>query len=110
MAERIVSYLEGEGKMNPNQHGFRRNRSCLSELVQHHYCALQIVEENKCADVIYLDFFEGVREGGSWCVALESFSGWNQRTDIQMDLRIPSGQNAKSNYFWVRIKIRVGQK
>ena len=56
VAERIVSYLEREGKMNPNQHGFRRNRSCLSQLVQHHYCALRMVEENKCADVIYLDF------------------------------------------------------
>jgi len=31
----LVSYLEGNGLMSDGQHGFRKNRSCLTQLIQH---------------------------------------------------------------------------
>ena len=42
--------------MNPNQHGFRSGRSCLSQLLQHHDRITKLLEEGKNVDVIYLDF------------------------------------------------------
>ena len=32
---KIVTYLEENEKMNNNQHGFRKLRSCLSQLIEH---------------------------------------------------------------------------
>ncbi|KAK8740258.1 hypothetical protein OTU49_003131, partial [Cherax quadricarinatus] len=40
---------------NPGQHGFRAGRSCLSQLLDH-YMAVDALEENQNADVIYTDF------------------------------------------------------
>ena len=42
--------------MNPNQHGFRSGRSCLSQLLRHHDQVTRKLEEGKNVDVIYLDF------------------------------------------------------
>ena len=52
----LVNYLEANKKMNINQHGFRQERSCLSQLLEHHDNILKILEEGNNADVIYLDF------------------------------------------------------
>ena len=49
--ESIVNHLEINGKVNPNQHGFRRNRSCLS-----HDKVLKYLEEGHNVDCTYLDF------------------------------------------------------
>ena len=56
VAGALVDYLEKGNKMNPNQHGFRKQRSCLTQLVQHHYHILRVMEEGMDADVVYLDF------------------------------------------------------
>ena len=42
--------------MNPNQHGFRARRSCLSQLLEHYDKILSILENGENADCIYLDF------------------------------------------------------
>ena len=52
----LVGFLEEHDLMNPNQHGFRSGRSCLSQLLQHHDRITQILEEGKNVDVIYLDY------------------------------------------------------
>ena len=52
----LVAYLEVNLKMNANQHGFRKGRSCLSQLLQHYDNILNILEEGYNADCIYLDF------------------------------------------------------
>ena len=41
---------------NPNQHGFRSGRSCLSQLLEQHDLILDILDEGLNADVVYLDF------------------------------------------------------
>ena len=43
-------------KMNPKQHGFRSGRSCLSQLLEHHYKILEELEKSNNVNVIYLDF------------------------------------------------------
>ena len=52
----MVEYLEKNDLFNNSQHGFRSNRSCLSQLINHYQHLLNILEEGACADVIYLDF------------------------------------------------------
>ena len=52
----LVAYLEVNGKMNKNQHGFRNGRSCLSQLLDHYDRILKILEDGKNADCVYLDF------------------------------------------------------
>ena len=56
VAKTIVEYLEENNKMNPHQHGFRKNRSCFTQLVQHYYSVLRMIEGGQRADVVYLDF------------------------------------------------------
>ena len=43
-------------KMNPEQHGFRYGRSCLSQLLEHHNKILEELEKSNNVDIIYLDF------------------------------------------------------
>ena len=42
--------------MSENQHGFRRGKSYLSQLMEHYQALLNIMENGHTADVIYLDF------------------------------------------------------
>ena len=44
--------------MDPNQHGSRSQRSCLSQLLEHHEEILRILETGENVDVIYLDFLK----------------------------------------------------
>ena len=51
---------------NPNQHGFRSGRSCISQLLNHHTKILEELELGRKIDVIYLDFakaFDKVHHG-----------------------------------------------
>ena len=52
----LVCHLEINNKLNPNQHGFRSRRSCLSQLLEHQDRILSILEEGHNIDSIYLDF------------------------------------------------------
>ena len=56
LVNRIVDFLEAEQLLNDNQHGFRRGRSCLSQLLNHYHNLLALMEKNEAVDVIYLDF------------------------------------------------------
>ena len=54
--KRIVNHLEVNNLMNINQHGSRRNKSCLSQLLEHHDQILKMLEEGGNVDVVYTDF------------------------------------------------------
>ena len=54
--KRIVVFFEENNLFNNGQHGFRKGRSCLSQLLIHYEDLLNIVGRGKNADVIYLDF------------------------------------------------------
>ena len=56
LRNKIVKFLEDNNLMNNNQHGFRRFRSCLSQLLEHYDLLLEVLQTNNNADVIYLDF------------------------------------------------------
>ena len=54
--KQLVDHLQDNNIMNPNQHGFRSGRSCLSQLLAQYNLVLRQMEEGKNIDVIYLDF------------------------------------------------------
>lgn len=54
----IVQYLEENNLMNKNQHGFRKFRSCLSQLLDHYDLLIEMLQSRSKdnVDVVYLDF------------------------------------------------------
>ena len=52
----IVNHLESNNLMNRDQHGSRRGRSCLSQLLEHQDEILRSLEEGHNVDVVYTDF------------------------------------------------------
>jgi hypothetical protein len=56
LREKLVAFLEGNNLLNANQHGFRSKRSCLTQLLENYDTILNLVEEGKNVDVVYLDF------------------------------------------------------
>ena len=66
IVKKLVKYLEEKSLLNDRQHGFRKNRSCLSQLMDYYQCLLNIMETGNAADVMYSDFtktFEKVDHG-----------------------------------------------
>ena len=61
----LVNHLEVNNKINPAQHGFRMNRSCLSQLLEHYDKILGFLEEGNNVDSIYLDFAKAF-DGRYW--------------------------------------------
>ena len=51
-----MDFLEVNEKLNSLQHGFRKGRSCLSELLAHYEEIMENANDGKGTDTIYLDF------------------------------------------------------
>ena len=53
---RITAHLETTEQFNENQHGFRKGRSCLSQLLLHFDQIAELLEQGHDVDTVYLDF------------------------------------------------------
>ena len=56
MRNHLVQYLEENSLLPDNQHGFRKNRSCLTQLIEHIDAVLKSLNDGNEVDVIYLDY------------------------------------------------------
>lgn len=56
LRDRIYSFLKTQQLINPNQHGFRKGRSCLSQLLQQYDHQLQKLVQGLNVDMVFLDF------------------------------------------------------
>ena len=56
LRDKIVDFLEENCILNNNQHGFRKGRSCLSELLAHYEEILRNANTGEGTDTVYLDF------------------------------------------------------
>ena len=57
--KQVISFLVTNNLLNPSQHGFRENLSCLSALLNVYDNMLLMLANNPCIiDMIYLDFFK----------------------------------------------------
>jgi hypothetical protein len=52
----IQEHLERHGLLSDSQHGFRKGRSCLTQLLDHYDRVIKALEEGGNCDTIYLDF------------------------------------------------------
>ena len=54
--DKIVEYLEKYNLIRDTQHGFRRRRSCLTNLLEFYNKLFHLHDKAKSLDIIYLDF------------------------------------------------------
>ncbi|KAK4823954.1 LOW QUALITY PROTEIN: hypothetical protein QYF61_008340 [Mycteria americana] len=52
----ITRHVENNQGTKPSQHGFRKGRSCLTNLISFYNKVTRLVDEGKAVDVVYLDF------------------------------------------------------
>ncbi|KAK4832451.1 hypothetical protein QYF61_023175 [Mycteria americana] len=52
----ITRHVENNQGIKPRQHGFRKGRSCLTNLISLYDKVTHLVDEGKAVDVVYLDF------------------------------------------------------
>ncbi|KAK4810576.1 hypothetical protein QYF61_007313 [Mycteria americana] len=52
----ITRHVEDNQGIKPSQHGFRKGRSCLTNLISFYYKVTHLMHEGKAVDVVYLDF------------------------------------------------------
>lgn len=53
--KKLIIYLQQHSLLNEGQHGFRRDRSCLSQLLEHYEALVNALENRETADVVYLN-------------------------------------------------------
>jgi hypothetical protein len=56
ICEKINDFVESNNIITKNQHGFRRNRSCSTNLLEFYGGVYSEFDEGKAIDIIYLDF------------------------------------------------------
>ena len=56
MVDKIANHLESKLLLRNSQHGFRRHRSCLTNLLEFFHFVFSEHDRDKAVDVIYLDF------------------------------------------------------
>ncbi|KAK4832422.1 hypothetical protein QYF61_023101 [Mycteria americana] len=52
----IIGHVEDNQGIKASQHGFRKGRSCLTNLISFYTKVTHLVDEGKAVDVVYLDF------------------------------------------------------
>ncbi|KAK4832398.1 hypothetical protein QYF61_022533 [Mycteria americana] len=52
----ITRHVENNQGIKPSQHGFRKGRSCFTNLISFYDKVTHLVDEGKAVDVVYLDF------------------------------------------------------
>ncbi|KAK4815922.1 LOW QUALITY PROTEIN: hypothetical protein QYF61_010179 [Mycteria americana] len=91
----ITRHVEDNQGVKPSQHGFRKGRSCLTNLISFYDKVTHLMDERKSVDVVYLDFskaFDTVShsflleklaaqglDGYSLCWVKNWLEGWAQR-------------------------------
>ena len=56
LRKHLVAHMEDNDLMNDNQHGFRKKRSCVTQLIDHVDHVLKCLNSNDEIDVVYLDY------------------------------------------------------
>ena len=54
--DEIIDHLTTNSLIKSSQHGFMKNKSCTSNLLEFMEIITQMVDDGDCADIIYLDF------------------------------------------------------
>ena len=50
-----MEHLEENDLLSPHQHGFRSNKSCLTQLLEYLHFVEEMTDNGDCVDAVYLD-------------------------------------------------------
>ena len=82
----MVVYLESNALLSGNQHGFRKGRSCLKQLLQHYDEILRNMNAGYETDVIYLDYAKAFNKvDHKLLIFAEIKSLWYYRPTLPID-------------------------
>ena len=56
IAEDITQHLESNNLISDSQHGFRKGRSCLTNLLEFFHDMFSLYDKSRAIDILYLDF------------------------------------------------------
>ena len=56
LRDRNYSHLEISGRISERQHGFVKERSCLTNLIEFFEEVTKMIDEGRAVDVVYMDF------------------------------------------------------
>jgi len=98
-----VNYLESNKLINDSQLGFRRGRSCLTNLLIFLDKVTRQVDEGNHLDVIYLDFAKAFDRVPS--VTSQNATNRHQRTSAGLDYIMAEEQEAESWNSWQLLKL-----
>ena len=56
IAEDIINHLESNKLLCDSQHGFRKGRSCLTNLLEFFHSIFSVYDTSRAIDILYLDF------------------------------------------------------
>ena len=56
IADNIISHLESNRLIRDSQHGFRKGRSCLTNLLEFFHDMFSTYDKSRAIDILYLDF------------------------------------------------------
>lgn len=54
--DRVVNFLETNNLINTSQHGFRRGRSCVTNLLDFYHYVFSECDRSRAVDIVFLDF------------------------------------------------------
>ena len=81
LRSKLVTHLEENSHLSQNQHGFRKGRSCLTNLLHHLNNIFTILEQNDNADVLYIDMSKAF-DKVDHCTLLRKLHNMNIRGKI----------------------------
>ena len=56
LKDKILEHIDKYNLLNPSQHGFVKNKSCLTNLLEFVTFVSDCLDDHKVVDVIFLDF------------------------------------------------------
>ncbi|KAK4822040.1 hypothetical protein QYF61_006953 [Mycteria americana] len=62
----ITRHVQDNQVIRPSQHGFRKGRSCLTNLISFYDKVIRLMDEGKAVDVVYLDFSKAFDMVKNW--------------------------------------------
>ena len=104
LMERIVKdelevHLERNGLIGTSQHGFRRGRSPVTNLIEFME-KLTTWMEARPFDIVYCDFFEGIQQSMPQKLNCEAESGGSRRQSNRVDIGLAEGEEAEGVGGW----------
>ena len=94
----ITQHVQDNWEIRPSQHGFTKDRSCLTNLISYDLVT-HLVDEGKAVDVVHLDFSKALDSLPQYSPA-EAFSLWLGQIHSWLGKELAGGLGPESGGEW----------